>query len=157
MKAIAVASSTLGVAVASVRGRLFDHQASLNDAQLAQEDQLRAMLAPLQPGSELTGTVIDSIWLSPKNIGQVRLRDSKTDQLFTIDICGRSQSTSSPRAVATTSHYSLFLRNGGAGHKVTPEHVGLSLMAVAEKLSQHERGHPRLALLTDAQHTALHG
>ena len=157
MKAIAVASSTLGVAVTSVRGRLFNHQASLSDAQLAQENQLRTMLAPLRPGSELIETVVDSIWLSPNMVGQVRLRDRKTDQLFTIDICGRSQSASSPRAVATTANYSLFLRNGGAGQKVTPEHIGLSLMAVAEKLSKQEKHHPPLALLTDAEHTTLHG
>ena len=157
MQAIAVASSTLGVAIASVRGRLFDHQIPLTEAQLAQERQLRTMLAPLKAGAELVKTVVDSIWLSPKMIGQVRLRDLKTDQLFTIDICRKTSGSSSARAVATTQSYALFLRNGGGGQKITPEHVGLSLMAVAETLSRHERSHAVLALLTDTEHTTLNG
>ena len=157
MKAVALTSSTLGVAIASVRGRLFNHQATLTDEQLLQEDHLRALLQPLQAGSELIGTVVDSIWLSPKMIGQVRLKDLKSSQLFTIDICRKTQSSSSPRAIATTKNYALFLRNGGGGQRVTPEHVGLSLMAVAETLTRHDTNQATLALMTDAQHTTLHG
>ena len=157
MQAIAVASSTLGVAVASVRGRLFHHQTPLTDAQLDMERRLRAMLMPIQDGSQLVGTVVDAIWLSPKMIGKVRIRDAKTDQVFTIDICRKTPNEASSKAVATTHNYALFLRNGGGGHRVTPEHIGLSLMAVAETLAGHEGRHATLALITDVEHTTLNG
>ena len=155
IKNVALTFSAVGVGLGALRDRAFAASPILGTTRSSQEKILKAMLRPLGPGSKLVGTVVESISVTRKRVGQVQLIDPKSDTLVTVDICRKDKGHSALRAVGQTENYLLFLKNEGDGSKVTPEHVGLSVLALAETIQNREHAFEPLALITEEQHMRL--
>ncbi len=98
---------------------------------VAADDEVRAFFGPLQPGTMIANELrIDAI--HGVRAGAIPVVLSKGERRFAVEILRHEIGSADP--IGRAGSLALFLVNRGDGGTVTPEDVGLGVMALAHAL-----------------------
>lgn len=125
---------------------------SLEPHEVAQAEATAAfgsLLQPLAAGSVVASSTVLSTRVDEWGTGVVRLR-GENGREYRVDVCTRSSSDT--QALASTSNYELFVRNGGAGSKKTDEGMAQAALAIANVVSSNEASVAPVALVTKSEY-----
>jgi hypothetical protein len=111
---------------------------------------LRELTHPVAVGSIVVGARVTKSAVDARKVAVLTLIDDNNAPFF-IELFRREADAEGRAPVATTRHYSLFLRNGGKGALPTVENQGLAVMAVADAVRKNETDAPSLQLITKSE------
>jgi hypothetical protein len=109
------------------------------------------LLAPVAAGASLANATVVRVEVDSWGRGTAELR-TEQGGLFNVDVCTKDASLNHT-AVATTTRYDLFVRNGGDGSRATEEQVAHSVAALADAIRQNETSAP-VVVLTKSEYWA---
>jgi hypothetical protein len=111
---------------------------------------LAALVAPIAVGARLGSTSVAGIRVDERNLGVVTVID-ESGRRWDAEVARRTTDDATLNPLATSKHFSLYLRNGGTGHKPTDEGVGRAVLAIAQAVNRNEDAAPALALASRAE------
>lgn len=95
----------------------------------------KQLLAPYGVGARVGSSfTVVNLLVSKHNTGIVTLKD-ENNRSFQVDVCRRDGAEG---GIATTQHYSLFIRNGGDGSIPTHETRGVAVMLLGDAIRKNE-------------------
>jgi hypothetical protein len=111
----------------------------------AADQALSLLVAPIAVGTRLGSARVETIEVDARGVGVVTLADDR-GRKWDAEICRRTVQDANVRPLATTKHYSVYLRNNGSGSVPTDEKVGRAVLAVGDRVRANEQKLEVLAL-----------
>ena len=109
--------------------------ASMSASKRNEIANFKQLLAPYGVGATVGSSfTVVNLLVSKFNTGIVTLSD-QNNHSFQVDVCRRDGAEG---GIASTQHYSLFLRNGGDGSTPTHESRGVAVMLLSDAIKTNE-------------------